>query len=68
MISFEGQPLCYAVSQGLALQVGDAVTLNGYEEDGEFKIGQVTSLSSGASITLHDASGRPGWSGGGCRG
>lgn len=64
VIPFEGQPLRYALSQGFSAQVGDAVSLSGFDEDGEFKIGSVTALSSGATYTLRDASGRPGWSGG----
>jgi hypothetical protein len=65
VIPFEGQPLSYALSQGLVLKLGDAVAVSGYEENGEFKIGQVTNLGSGASVTLRDASGRPGWAGAG---
>lgn len=68
VIPFEGQPLRFAIGQGFALQVGDAVTLSGFDEEGEFKLSQVTSLGSGASITLRDASGRPGWAGQGRRG
>ena len=68
VIPFEGQPLRYALSQGFATTVGDALALSGFDEDGEFKIGQVTSLGNGISITLRDASGRPGWSGRGRQG
>ncbi len=63
IIPFEGQPLRYALQQGFAVQVGDAISLHGFDEDGEFKIGQVTNLGDGATITLRDTSGRPGWSG-----
>ena len=42
------------------------MALDGFDEDGEFKIGQVTSM--GASVTLRDASGRPGWAGRGRQG
>lgn len=66
VIPFEGQPLRYAIEEGLALNVGDTITLNGFEEDGEFKIGQVTAPG-GITITLRDESGRPGWSGRGRR-
>ncbi len=62
-VPFEGQPLRYALQQGFTVQVGDAVSLHGFDEDGEFKIGQVTNLGSGATVTLRDTSGRPGWSG-----
>lgn len=63
IIPFEGQPLRYALQQGFAAQVGDAISLHGFDEDGEFKIGQVTNLGNGTTFTLRDASGRPGWSG-----
>jgi hypothetical protein len=68
VIPFDGRPLSFAREQGFSLKVGDAVKLDGFDENGEFKIGQVTSLGSGASITLRDASGRPGWAGRGWQG
>jgi hypothetical protein len=68
VIPFEGRPLSFAAEQGFALKVGDAVTLGGFDEDGEFKIGQVTNLNGGATVVLRDVSGRPGWSGRGRRG
>jgi hypothetical protein len=68
VIPLEGRPLSFAQEQGFSLQVGEPVGLTGFDENGEFKIGQLTSLGSGASITLRDASGRPGWAGRGQRG
>ena len=68
VIPFEGQPLRYALEQGFSLEAGDAVALGGFDEGGEFKIGQVESLGNGMSVTLRDASGRPGWAGRGRRG
>lgn len=65
VIPFEGQPLRYALGQGFILKLGDAVMVSGYDEDGEFKIGQATNLTTGASVMLRDAGGRPGWSGAG---
>jgi len=67
IITFEGRPLSFALEQGFSLQLGDAVAVDGFDEDGEFKIGQVTNLGNEASVTLRDASGRPGWSGRGWR-
>jgi len=67
VIPFEGRPLSFAAEQRFTLKVGDAVTFAGFEENGEFKLGQVTNLGNGASITLRDTSGRPGWSGRGRR-
>ena len=68
VIPFEGQPLSFAQGQGFSLKLGDAVTLAGYDENGEFKIGKVTNLNGGVSVTLRDASGRPGWAGRGRQG
>jgi hypothetical protein len=65
---FEGRPLSFAQEQGFSLKVGDAVTLAGFDESGEFKIGQVTNQGNGTSITLRDENGRPGWAGRGRRG
>jgi hypothetical protein len=67
-IPFEGRPLSFAAEQGFRLEVGDEVTVSGYEENGEFKIGKVTNLSDGAAVVLRDVSGRPGWAGRGRRG
>ena len=66
-IPSQGRPLSYALEQGFASTIGDAVLLHGFDEDGEFKLGQVDNLTAGASVILRDASGRPGWAGrGGC--
>lgn len=67
IIPFEGRPLSFALEQGFSLQAGDTVAVDGFDEDGEFKIGKVTNLGNEASVTLRDASGRPGWSGRGWR-
>lgn len=67
IVTFEGRPLSFALEQGFSLQLGDAVAVDGFDEDGEFKIGKVTNLGNAASVTLRDASGRPGWSGRGWR-
>lgn len=66
VIPFDGRPLSYALEQGFSLKPGDAVALDGFDENGEFKLGRVT--SNGASVTLRDADGRPGWSGRGRQG
>ncbi len=55
----------YLEAQGLVLQAGERVQVQGYLEDGEFKAGQVTRLRDGETITLRDQYGRPAWAGGG---
>lgn len=67
VIPFEGQPLRFALQQRFTAQVGDTVIVKGFEENGEFKIGQITNLSNGATVTLRDMTGRPGWAGRGRR-
>ena len=63
LVPLEGRPLSFAQEQGFSPEEGDEVTLAGFDEDGEFKIGKVTSPSDGVAIMLRDASGRPGWAG-----
>lgn len=67
VIPFDGQPLRFALQQRFTAQVEDTVVVKGFEENGEFKIGQITNLSNGATVTLRDETGRPGWAGRGRR-
>jgi len=57
----------YLEDQGLVLQAGEPVQLQGYWEDGEFKAAQVTRLQDGQTVTLRDELGRPAWAGAGQR-
>jgi hypothetical protein len=68
MIEVEGQPLMYLLSQGYVPQVGSQVTLAGFEEAGEFKVGELTDHTGNQTVKLRDQSGRPMWSGRGQRG
>jgi hypothetical protein len=68
VIPFEGRPLSYALEQGFSLEIKDTVTLEGFDEDGEFKIGKVTRLSDNSSVMLRDVNERPGWAGRGRQG
>lgn len=56
-------PASYWQAQGVALAVGDSVTVNGYASAGQYHAGTVT-LASGQTLTLRDQAGRPMWSGG----
>jgi hypothetical protein len=53
----------YREKQGFVVNVGDAVRVEGYYEDGEFKAGVVENLTSASRLELRDDSGRPMWSG-----
>lgn len=68
VIPVEGRPLQYIMEQGYVPQVGSQVTLTGFDEDGEFKIGEYTDHTSETVIVVRDQGGRPMWSGRGQRG
>ena len=57
----------YREQANFTVAVGDEVSVVGFHEDGEFKAVTVENLSTGASITLRDATGRPAWAGQGNR-
>lgn len=61
----EGQPWSYASSSGFSASTGDSLLLEGYDEDGEFKVGRLTNLSTGQRVVLRDAAGVPAWRGSG---
>jgi hypothetical protein len=57
----------YREQAGFTVAVGDEVSVLGFYEDGEFKAVTVEDVTTGATITLRDATGRPAWSGQGNR-
>jgi hypothetical protein len=63
----EGKPWEFAQDAGFSALVGDTVTLSGYYEDDEFKVG-VISNADNQSVQLRDETGRPSWAGRGRRG
>lgn len=68
-LTMELGPPWFWSSQGVDLQVGDAVELLGFEADeGDglvFQAATITRLSDGATLQLRDLNGRPLWAGGG---
>jgi hypothetical protein len=62
-IVVEGRAWSYAQEQGFAIQQGDLVQFEGFYEDDEFKVSWIENLSTGESLVLRDASGRPSWAG-----
>jgi hypothetical protein len=56
-------PSAYRESQNFAVEIGQTVRVAGYWEDDEFKATQLENLTSGQSIVLRDATGRPMWAG-----
>jgi hypothetical protein len=67
-IAMLGRPWLFARESGAALQVGDQVQLLGFDEAGEFEVGQIANLTTGQSVLIRDENGRPLWAGGGRRG
>jgi hypothetical protein len=65
IIQVDGRSWSYTQDLGFILYQGDLVEFEGFYEDGEFKVTSLENLSTGESITLRDADGRPAWSGGG---
>ena len=63
-VLMEGRPWRYVLETGFTVRVGDQVTLRGFDEDGEFKVGDLTNDTlDGAALQLRDADGRPAWRG-----
>ena len=64
----EGRAWRYAIESGFSTVEGHRISLAGFYEEGEFKVGAIHDLSSSQSVTLRQASGQPLWSGGNGRG
>ena len=64
-ILVEGRAWSFAQEQGFDIQVGAQVQFEGFFEDNEFKVSVLENLTTGESILLRDAAGRPSWAGGG---
>jgi hypothetical protein len=63
----DGRAWRFAQEQGFAATAGDQVTLTGFDEDGEFKVGLIEDNTTGWQISIRDENGRPLWAGGGRR-
>ena len=55
----------YVSAQGAVYTAGDHVTATGFYENGQFQASSVINDTTGQTLTLRDASGRPLWAGGG---
>ena len=67
----EGAPLWvqfgqsrYVSAQGVTFNAGDHLTVNGFEENGQFQAGTVINDTTGQTLNLRDTTGRPLWAGG----
>jgi hypothetical protein len=54
----------YVAAQGVTFNVGDHVTATGFYENGQFQASTVVNNTTGQTLTLRDATGRPLWAGG----
>lgn len=75
LITDDGAPLWvqlgqsrYVSAQGAAYTAGDHVTATGFYENGQFQASSVVNDTTGQTLTLRDASGRPLWASGGGNG
>jgi hypothetical protein len=64
-LEIEGRTLSYLVENGFVVDVGDELTLSGFYEGEDFEVGRVVNESTGLSLDIREASGRPLWAGGG---
>ena len=54
----------YVSAQGVTFSAGDHLTVNGFEENGQFQAGTVLNDTTGQTLNLRDTTGRPLWAGG----
>jgi hypothetical protein len=54
-------PEPYWSEQDITIKVGDEIEARVYEDDGTFKVGQITLTATGETLTLRDELGRPLW-------
>ncbi|MBI5567311.1 MAG: hypothetical protein HY870_20600 [Chloroflexi bacterium] len=71
LITDDGAPLWvqlgqsrYISAQGVTFTANDHVTATGFYENGQFQASSVVNATTGQTLTLRDASGRPLWAGG----
>ncbi len=66
-VEIQGRPWSFAQEQGFRAGPGDAITLQGFYEGETFEVSAVSNHSSGQSLQIREASGRPLWAGRGGR-
>jgi len=62
-VLIEGRAWRFAQEMGYKLQVGQAVTVSGFEEDGEFKAVEILGDLNVGAFQFREKSGRPMWAG-----
>lgn len=66
-VTVEGRPWLYAQEARFTAQVGDQVSLTGFDDGDQFEVMQIQDKTNGQSVVLRDETGRPGWAGRGRR-
>ena len=66
-IVLDGRTWTYAIEAGFATAAGHSIQLQGFDEDGEFKVLSMLDHDTLAAITLREENGRPLWAGKGGR-
>lgn len=64
-VTVTGRSWRFALEQGLALQAGEQVRVQGFYEDGEFAAGLIETPANRQSVAIREQGGRPLWAGGG---
>lgn len=64
-IEIEGRAWSYSQEMGFSTAVGNTLQINGFHEDGEYKVATIENLTTGQTIVTRDVNGRPGWAGNG---
>jgi hypothetical protein len=64
-LEVEGRAWAFAQEVEFQTQVGNRLSLQGFFEDGEFKITTLTDLTSGEWVVFRENNGRPSWAGNG---
>jgi hypothetical protein len=64
-LEVEGRAWAFAQEVEFQTQVGNRLSLQGFFEDGEFKITTLTDLTSGEWVIFRENNGRPSWAGNG---
>ena len=62
-LEIEGRTLSYMVENNFQISEGDALVLIGFYDNDKYEIGSVTNSTTGQSMDIRDATGRPLWAG-----
>lgn len=64
-IVIEGRTLLFMQNSGFVTSIGNTLLITGFYEDDEYKVATIVDQTTGETIVVRDAGGRPGWAGNG---